>query len=165
MKIVSLIILFGFTTILVAMEVNPKLLGNELEHDTLSREDAIREKRLAESNPQDYNYKDPLRVLSFAEDNDERKDENGEYTSASLEKTKLPDFFTVCLAFKFEVWSLNSNRPDIRILTMLKDNKDTPVTEWGYMTLFALSNYTKIDAKLGPAMLSAEINAVVFPQQ
>ena len=76
MKIVSLIILFGFTTILVAMEVNPKLLGNELEHDTLSREDAIREKRLAESNPQDYNYKDPLRVLSFAEDNDERKDEN-----------------------------------------------------------------------------------------
>ena len=63
---------------------------------------------MEKSNPQDYNSKDSLRVLSFAEDNDGRKDENGEYTSASLEKTKLPDSFTVCLAFKFQVWSLGA---------------------------------------------------------
>ena len=47
---------------------------------------------------------------------------------------------------------------------MLKDRKDSPIIQWGYITLNPLSNYTKFDAKLGPVMLT-EVSAVVFPQQ
>ena len=37
-----------------------------------------------------------LKVLSFADDNDSKVDENGEYMSASLEKEILPKSFTMC---------------------------------------------------------------------
>ena len=142
-----------------ALQVNLKHLEREQRRAT---ESAIREKRSAANDPRDIT-KNPFNVLSFSEDNDGQQDTNGEYTSASLERPMLPDSFTICLAFKFGAWT--NKYADNRILTMSKDSTDSTVTEWGYITLFVLSNYTKIDVKLGPAMLSAEIHAVVFPQQ
>ena len=156
MKVGVLIIL-----LVVALDVSSKLLEREIEHEIWFTESAISEKRLAVPDYQEIT-KNPPKVLTVSDDNDDRKDSNGEYTSASVKRPKLPDSFTVCLAFKFDAWTVNT--PDNRILTMLKDRNDSPMIQWGYITLDALSNYTKFDAKLGPVMLT-EVSAVVFPQQ
>ena len=44
-------------------------------------------------------------VLSFSDDNDNKADRNGEYTSATLEKENLPMSFTICAAFMVEAWN------------------------------------------------------------
>ena len=78
-----------------------------------------------------------LKVLSFADDNDDKADENGEFTSASLEKKDLPESFTMCAAFSAEDWNIHYK--EVAVPTILTDSGDT----WGYVRLEAGSNYTK----------------------
>ena len=48
----------------------------------------------------------PLKVLSFADDNDNEADMEGEFTSASLQRrTSLPESFTLCTAFMVDAWN------------------------------------------------------------
>ena len=56
---------------------------------------------------------DVLNVLTFADDNDDQADTDGEFTSASLEKTNMPASFTLCLAFMAEAWTDDYQSVDI----------------------------------------------------
>ena len=59
-------------------------------------------------------YAGALKVLSFANDNDNQGDKNGEFTSAELEKENIPKSFTICVSFSTEAWSaINAQFADL----------------------------------------------------
>ena len=100
-----------------------------------------------------------LKVLSFSDDNDDKADENGEYTSASLERENLPKSFTMCAAFSVESW--NVKFPQVAVPYILTGNGDT----WGVIRLEAGSTFTKYDVQLGPGWMPAKVSTVLFPLQ
>ena len=71
------------------------------------------------------------KVLDFSTDNDDQQDENGKYTSASLEIPSHPESFTVCSAFMVDAW-----KPPVssaRMFGLLNDKKE----DWLGITLSA----------------------------
>ena len=82
---------------------------------------------------------DVLNVLSFADDNDDQADTDGEFTSASLKKTNMPASFTLCLAFMAEAWTDDYQSVDIP--TFLKD--DSRQDKWGHVILYPAPGFTE----------------------
>ena len=59
--------------------------------------------RLRRSVSEESNHRSRLvKTFDFSADNDQKKDSNGEYTSATLNAGALPESFTVCSAFMVE---------------------------------------------------------------
>ena len=156
MKVKLLLVLFSLVRCLFALNIQDE----ELEEEKKGTENAIRETRSTDGQNENA---DPLKILSFSDDNDDIADGKGEFTSASLQKAKLPESFTICMAFKVDVWTANPFQT--RMLTILKDNKEQLMVQWGILHFSALSNYTLYQAKLGPVWLQIEIPAVIFPLQ
>ena len=77
-------------------------------------------------------------VLSFSDDNDNKADRIGEYTSASIEKENLPMSFTICAAFMVEAW--NTDFISALILSILGDNK---FSVWGGLMITASNTFTE----------------------
>ena len=82
---------------------------------------------------------DVLNVLSFADDNNDQAETNGEFTSASLKKTNMPASFTLCLAFMAEAWTDDYQSVDIP--TFLKD--DSRQHKWGHVILYPAPGFTE----------------------
>ena len=100
-----------------------------------------------------------LRILSFGDDNDDKADYNGEFTSASLEKENLPESFTLCAAFSVEAW--NSKSTMDAVPTIHTDDGEA----WGYVRLEAGSNFTHYDVLLGSSWMPSKVSTLLFPLQ
>ena len=100
-----------------------------------------------------------LEVLSFAEDNDDKMDDNGEYTSASLERKNMPENFTLCAAFSVEAW--NVDFAQVSLPAILTDDGQA----WGDVRVIARSSYTSYDVYLGGLRLPSKVPTVLFPLQ
>ena len=77
MKVGFLMILVTLVSSLFALNMNLKIPDKELEDEWRATESAIRETRSVD--PQN-SIEDPLKVLSFSDDNDNRLDSNEEFT-------------------------------------------------------------------------------------
>ena len=97
-----------------------------------------------------------LKVLDFGTDNDQKPDNNGERTGASLNAGPLPPSFTICSALMVDAWPTKS----ARMFTLL-DAKG----QWGYIHLSAALTYTQYDVKLGPVFFVEQRETVFFPLQ
>ena len=98
-----------------------------------------------------------MKVLDFSADSDQKPDNNGDYTSATLEAGPLPESFTVCSAFMFEAWTTEFSAAH---MFMLLDIDGDP---WGLINLFAASSYTDYKVWLGPAFLTNHTETVFLP--
>ena len=91
-------------------------------------------------------YAGALKVLSFANDNDNQGDKNGEFTSAELEKENIPKSFTICVSFSTEAWSaINAQFAKVAAPTFLTDEGKV----WGYIRLKSGRNFTNYDVLFG----------------
>ena len=95
---------------------------------------------------------DVLNVLSFADDNDDQADTNGEFTSALSEKANMPASFTLCLAFMAEAWTDDYQSVDIP--TFQTDDRQD---KWGHIILYPAPGYTEYEVSLGPALLLVQV--------
>ena len=105
---------------------------------------------------------DPLlKVLSFADDIDNKVDSEGEFTRATLERENFPDSFTICLAFMVDAWTTDFAAG--RVFHMLKDDERN---KWGFVEMNADPlSYTEYKMKLGSTEFVAEASTVFFPLQ
>ena len=80
-----------------------------------------------------------IKILDFSADNERpgRKDSNGSYTYASVEKSSLPFSFTLCSAFMVEAWT--SSYTEANVYTLLDDNRNP----WLSLRLFSSPSQTK----------------------
>ena len=99
-------------------------------------------------------------VLSFSDDNDNKRDNMGEYTSATIEKENLPMSFTICAAFMVEAWNTDSN--SALVLSILGDDR---LSVWGGVLITASNTFTEYELRLGPSRISKKIPTVFFPLQ
>ena len=103
-----------------------------------------RQKRSARSQPQG-NPEEMLRVFDFSADVDQEPDNNGEYTSATLEAGPLPESFTICSAVMVEAWTTaDFSATDMFVLL------DHDGDQWVRVDLFAASSYSEYEMRLGP---------------
>ena len=117
-----------------------------------------RQKRSARSQPQG-NPEEMLRVFDFSADVDQEPDNNGEYTSATLEAGPLPESFTICSALMVEAWTTEFT--SAKMFTLLDNDWYT----YGLITLFAASSYTQYQVQLGPVSFFKRTDTVFFPLQ
>ena len=102
-----------------------------------------------------------LKVLTFADDIDNKADSKGEFTSATLERENLPDSFTICLAFMVDAWTTDFAAG--RLFHMLGDDG---IKRWGFVELNAdPMSFTEYKMRLGYAQFVAESPTLFFPLQ
>ena len=99
------------------------------------------------------------KVIDLSLDVDQAPDSNGSYTSATLEKEDLPPSFTICTAYMVEAW--NTGFSAATIFTLKDDDGD----RWGYVSLYAASDYTEYEVYLGPTYFLVTTPTVYFPLQ
>ena len=100
-----------------------------------------------------------LKVLSFADDIDNKADSNGEFTSATLKKANLPESFTICWAFMVDAWTTDFVSVDV--FYILKEDG----SQWGYVHFYAAPTYTNYEVHLGPSEFAFQTESVFFPLQ
>ena len=61
-----------------------------------------------------------MKVLDFSADNDNERDSNGEYTSATLDAGPLPESFTICSAIMVDAWTTEFT--EAGMFTLLDDD-------------------------------------------
>ena len=89
-----------------------------------------------------------MMILDFSADSDSEPDSKGEFTSATLEASALPESFTVCSAFMVDAWTPQTDSggfTSARMFSLLDVNGD----QWGYIHLNAYSFKTEYKVKLG----------------
>ena len=141
-------------------EANPssRRLDRELESKNSAAKVVVTKPRSAVSQ---HTHDDPLlMVLSFADDNDNEADGNGEFTSATLERENLPGSFTICSAFMVDAWT--TDFWSIDVFHILKDDGKS---RWGYVRLYAAPRYTEYFVKIGPADFTIQVDVLFFPLQ
>ena len=103
--------------------------------------------------------KSKLKVLDFQADNDQLADRNGEFTSARLIGGRLPDSFSICMAYMVEAWHTEQSAAD---LFSLQDDQDV---YWGNVYVVASPTYMQYILELGPIFTAKKSPAVFFPLQ
>ena len=107
-------------------------------------------------------YVGALKVVSFANDNDNEADKNGRFTSAELEKENLPKSFTICASFSTEAWSaINAQFAKVAAPTFLTEEGEV----WGYIRLKAGRNFTNYDVLFGTTWMKSKVFTLLFPLQ
>ena len=97
--------------------------------------------------------------MDFQADNDQLADKNGEFTSARLIGGRLPDSFSICMAYMVEAWHTEQSAAD---LFSLQDDQDV---YWGNVYVVASPTYMQYILELGPIFTAKKIPAVFFPLQ
>ena len=143
---------------LSAQSQDVKTLDIDFEYEERAARGVIRKPRSIESQK---TSEDPLlKVLSFADDNDNKVDKEGEFTSATLKRANLPGSFTICLAFMVDAWTTHFSA--VRVFDMLRDDR---LSQWGKLSLYAAESYTEYQVKLGHVEFLVQISSVFFPLQ
>ena len=101
--------------------------------------------------------KSKLKVLDFHSDNDQLADRNGEFTSATLIGGRLPDSFSICVAYMVEAWHTEQSAAD---LFSLQDDQDV---YWGNVYVVASPTYMQYILELGP-IFTANVYEEVAPR-
>ena len=120
------------------LPTNPAKNNEVIEEELVLWRDRDRQQR-QEDSPQETKSK----VLDFSADNDQQPDNNGEFTSATLEAGSLTDSFTICSAFMNEGWIAQSSSSYMFML-LTDDGR-----RWGHIILAALPAYTQYLVSLG----------------
>ena len=103
--------------------------------------------------------KDPdkmSKVFDLLADNDHEPDGNGEYTSAILEASPLPESFIICSAFMVEAWTTDFS--EAVLFTLLDNNGIT----WANINLYATPSSTKYKVHFG-LVLYIKLRTYFFP--
>ena len=90
------------------------------------------------------------KVLDFSADNDQNWDNNGDFTSATLNARALPESFTICSAFMVDAWTTEFTSADM--ITLLDDDG----YKYGGIEMYAEKTYTEYYAYLGPAGIQGD---------
>ena len=78
-----------------------------------------------------------FKAIDLSEDSDQEEDENGEYTSAFIEKENLPDSFTICSAFSVDSWSTEFSQS--ALFALLSEEGQY----WAFFELYASDKHTE----------------------
>ena len=98
-----------------------------------------------------------FKAIDLSEESDQEEDENGEYTSAFIEKEDLPNAFTICSAFSVDAWTTEFSQSAMFALLTKEGHY------WSFFELYASDKHTEYWAKVGEVMLNVKDNSKFFP--
>ena len=103
------------------------------------------------------------KVLDFSADNDDKPDENGQYTMARLflPESHLPESFTICSALRVDAWTSKS----ITMFDLLDICGSTELQTWGSISIYGAPGYTEYTVSVGKVSFVRQVEAVFFPLQ
>ena len=156
MNLFEIMRFWHLVSVIVVQCVSLKGLYTEIEVE----QSAARLRRPRSSDSQIINEWQVQDVLSFSDDNDNKADRNGEYTSATLEKENLPMSFTLCAAFMVESWNTNFNSALVLSILAIDEH-----SVWGAILIHASNSYTDYELMLAGSKISKKIYKVFFPLQ
>ena len=101
-----------------------------------------------------------IAVINFSDDNDGLPDSSGEYTKASLTRTKrdTPRNFTICVAYMIKVWNTDST-----VVDLFTFNKLRTFPFSGQIRMRATDTYTQFEVSFGGIDFDVRNSDILFP--